>query len=71
MAAADWALQRACEIQPASNAPPGHGAIPVSAALARQCTRDSLQCNPRFGAGRDAFDALRRLVEFRGMSCQP
>ena len=59
-----WTLQRACEIQLATNAL-GGGAIPVSDAVAQKCTRDSLQFNPQFGAGRDIFDALRRLVDTR------
>jgi ribulose-5-phosphate 4-epimerase/fuculose-1-phosphate aldolase len=64
-----WTLQRACEIQLATNAL-GRGAIPVSDAVARKCTRDSLQFDPRFGAGRDVFDALRRLVDARDGSYQ-
>lgn len=62
-----WTLQRACEIQLATNSL-GRGAIPVSEAIARKCTRDSLQFNPRYGAGRDVFDALRRLVDARDSS---
>jgi hypothetical protein len=27
------------------------------------CVRDSLQFDPRFGAGQDAFDALQRIVD--------
>jgi len=55
-----WTLQRACEIQMAtlSMGP----AIPVSEAVAAQCTRDALQFNPHHGAGRDVFDALVRQV---------
>jgi len=64
-----WTLQRACEIQLATNAL-GHGAIPVSDDVARKCTRDSLQFNPQFGAGRDVFDALRRLVDSKDTSYQ-
>ena len=59
-----WTLQRACEIQLATNSL-GGGAIPVPDAIAQKCTRDSLQFNPQFGAGRDIFDALRRLVDTR------
>jgi ribulose-5-phosphate 4-epimerase/fuculose-1-phosphate aldolase len=62
-----WTLQRACEIQLATNSL-GRGAIPVSDDIARQCTRDSLQFNPQYGAGRDVFDALRRLVDTRDTS---
>ena len=55
-----WTLQRACEIQLAtlSMGP----AIAVSEAIAAKCTRDSLQFNPKHGAGQDVFDALVRQV---------
>ena len=62
-----WTLQRACEIQLATNSL-GRGAIPISDEVARKCTRDSLQFNPQHGAGRDVFDALRRLVDARDSS---
>jgi ribulose-5-phosphate 4-epimerase/fuculose-1-phosphate aldolase len=62
-----WTLQRACEIQLATNSL-GRGAIPVSDDIARKCTRDSLQFNPQYGAGRDIFDALRRQVDTRDIS---
>ena len=56
-----WTLQRACEIQLAtlSMGP----AIAVSDSIAQRCTRDSLQFNPRHGAGQDVFDALVRQVD--------
>ena len=56
-----WTLQRACEIQLAtlSMGP----AIPVSESVSAKCTRDSLQFDAKFGAGRDVFDAMRRLVD--------
>jgi ribulose-5-phosphate 4-epimerase/fuculose-1-phosphate aldolase len=53
-------LQRACEIQMATFSM--GSAIPVSEAVAAQCTRDALQFNPNHGAGRDVFDALVRQV---------
>jgi ribulose-5-phosphate 4-epimerase/fuculose-1-phosphate aldolase len=56
-----WTLQRACEIQLATlsmGAP-----IQVSEAIARKCTRDSLQVHPDHGAGQDVFDALVRQVD--------
>jgi ribulose-5-phosphate 4-epimerase/fuculose-1-phosphate aldolase len=56
-----WTLQRACEIQLATLSM--GAAIPVSDAIAQKCTRDSLQFDARFGAGRDVFDAMRRLVD--------
>jgi hypothetical protein len=54
-----WTLQRACEVQLATNAL-GRGAIPVSDEVAGGCVRDALQFNPKFGGGRDMFDALVR-----------
>ncbi|KQW38018.1 class II aldolase/adducin family protein [Rhizobacter sp. Root404] len=56
-----WLLQRACEVQLAtlSMGRPRAIAPPVLEA----CVRDSLQYDPRFGAGQDAFDALQRLVD--------
>jgi ribulose-5-phosphate 4-epimerase/fuculose-1-phosphate aldolase len=56
-----WTLQRACEIQLATLSM--GAAIPVSEAIAAKCTRDSLQFDPRHGAGRDVFDALVRQVD--------
>ncbi|MDM0111515.1 class II aldolase/adducin family protein [Variovorax sp. J22R133] len=56
-----WTLQRACEIQLATlsmGAP-----IAVSEAVARRCTADALQFNPKHGGGRDVFDALVRQVD--------
>jgi ribulose-5-phosphate 4-epimerase/fuculose-1-phosphate aldolase len=56
-----WTLQRACEIQLATlsmGAP-----IPISEAIARKCTRDSLQFDPRHGAGQDVLEALVRQVD--------
>ena len=56
-----WTLQRACEIQMATL---GMGAaIPVPEAIAQKCTRDSLQFDPRHGAGKDVFNALVRQVD--------
>ena len=56
-----WLLNRACEVQLAtlSLGEP----IEVPEAIQRRCTADSLQFDPRFGAGRDMFDALRRQVD--------
>ena len=56
-----WLLNRACEIQVAS-APLGP-LIEVPEAIQRRCTADSLQFDPRFGAGRDMLDALVRAVD--------
>jgi ribulose-5-phosphate 4-epimerase/fuculose-1-phosphate aldolase len=56
-----WLLNRACEIQLASTAM--GPVIEVPEAIQKKCTADSLQFDPRFGAGRDVFDALRRQVD--------
>ena len=56
-----WTLQRACEIQLATQS---MGApIPVPADIAAKCTRDALQFNPNHGAGKDVFEALVRQVD--------
>ena len=56
-----WTLQRACEIQLATQS---MGApLPVPEAIAAQCTRDSFQFDPARGAGQDVFDALVRQVD--------
>ncbi|MCW5625439.1 MAG: class II aldolase/adducin family protein [Burkholderiales bacterium] len=56
-----WTLQRACEIQVAGAAL--GPTIPVSEEIQRKASVDALQFDPRFGAGRDAFAALVRLVD--------
>jgi ribulose-5-phosphate 4-epimerase/fuculose-1-phosphate aldolase len=56
-----WLLNRACEIQLASTAMGAVIEIPED--IQRKCTRDSLQFNPDFGAGRDVFDALTRAID--------
>jgi ribulose-5-phosphate 4-epimerase/fuculose-1-phosphate aldolase len=56
-----WLLNRACEIQLASTS---MGAvIPVPEDIQRKSTRDSLQFSERFGAGKDVFDALTRVID--------
>jgi ribulose-5-phosphate 4-epimerase/fuculose-1-phosphate aldolase len=56
-----WLLNRACEIQVASQAMGPVIAIGEDVQIA--CTRDALQFNPRFGAGQDVFDALTRQID--------
>lgn len=56
-----WLLNRACEIQVASAAI--GPVIELSEDIQRKCTRDSLQFAPAFGAGRDVFDALTRMLD--------
>ena len=56
-----WTLQRACEIQLATQS---MGApLPVPEAIAARCTRDALQFDPKHGGGQDVFDALVRQVD--------
>ncbi|HNT84644.1 MAG TPA: class II aldolase/adducin family protein, partial [Ottowia sp.] len=56
-----WTLQRACEIQLATQS---MGApLPVPEGIAAACTRDSFQFDPARGAGQDVFDALVRQVD--------
>jgi len=56
-----WLVNRACEVQLAAQAmgPVRAIALPVLEA----CVRDSLNFDPKFGAGQDAFDALQRVVD--------
>ena len=56
-----WLLNRACEIQLASAAM--GPVIELSEDIQRKCTRDSLQFDPAFGAGRDVVDALTRMLD--------
>lgn len=56
-----WLVQRACGVQIATHAMGRARPIPV--AVLQGCVPDSLNFDPRFGAGQDAFDALRRLVD--------
>jgi len=56
-----WLVQRACEIQVASQA---LGALqPITEAALQGCVRDSLNFNPKFGAGEDSFAAMQRLID--------
>lgn len=56
-----WLVQRACEVQVASQ---GLGALrPIPVPVMERCVRDSLNFSPAFGAGQDAFSALQRLID--------
>lgn len=56
-----WVLQRACEVQLASQ---GKGALrPIPVPVLEACVRDALNFNPKYGAGEDGFTALQRLVD--------
>ncbi len=61
-----WLLQRACEIQLATLSM--GRARPIPEDVQRRCTADSLQFNPKFGAGQDVLDALTRMVDRRDPS---
>ncbi|MEX8520631.1 MAG: class II aldolase/adducin family protein [Leptothrix sp. (in: b-proteobacteria)] len=61
-----WLVQRACEVQVTSQA---LGALrPIPVPVLDACVRDSLNFDPRFGAGRDAFAALQRIIDARDPS---
>ena len=56
-----WTLQRACEVQLATQS---MGVpIPVPEAIAVRCTHDALQFNPSLGAGEDVFEAMVRRMD--------
>ncbi len=56
-----WLVQRACEVQVASQ---GLGALqPITEKALEGCVRDSLNFNPKFGAGEDSFAAMQRLID--------
>ena len=61
-----WLLTRACEVQLAGAALGRQR--PIAEPVLAGCVRDSLNFDPRFGAGQDAFDALLRLVDRRDLS---
>ena len=56
-----WTLQRACEIQLATQSM--GQPIPVPENIAAKCTRDALQFNPHHGAGSDVLEALVRQMD--------
>ena len=58
-----WLVQRACEIQLAMK---GAGEpIVIPRPVLERCVADSLNFNPKYGAGEDSFAALQRLVDRR------
>ena len=62
-----WTLNRACEIQMATESMRGED-IPIPDHAAAPPSRVALQFDPRHGAGQDVFDALRRLVDAKDPS---
>lgn len=57
-----WTLNRACEIQLATDSMRGQ-AIPIDPAITARATRDALQFSPEHGAGENVLAALIRRVE--------
>ena len=56
-----WLVQRACEVQLASMA---MGTVRrIATPVLEACVRDSLNFNPKYGAGQDVFDAMQRLLD--------
>ncbi len=55
-----WTLNRACEVQLATSmlGP----SLAIAPEITERCARDALQFDPRYGAGRDVFDALVRIA---------
>jgi len=56
-----WLLNRACEIQLASTSM--GPVIELSEDVQRKCTKDSFHFRPEYGAGKDVFDALTRVID--------
>jgi ribulose-5-phosphate 4-epimerase/fuculose-1-phosphate aldolase len=56
-----WLVNRACEIQLATHSMGRARQIPV--AVLEKCVTDSLNFNPKYGAGEDAFAALTRIID--------
>jgi len=57
-----WTIQRACEIQMAS-ASLNDELLEIPEPVLAECTRRSLQFDPKYGAGVDVFNALLRQVD--------
>jgi ribulose-5-phosphate 4-epimerase/fuculose-1-phosphate aldolase len=56
-----WLVQRACEIQVASST---LGKLrQILEPVLEGCVRDSLNFNPKYGAGEDSFAAMQRLID--------
>ena len=56
-----WLLTRVCDIQLAAQAM--GRPRPIAQPVLEASVRDSLQFDPRYGAGQDALDALQRIVD--------
>ncbi len=64
-----WTVQRACEIQLASESMAGE-TIEFSAEVGEQARAAALQFSAEFGAGEDVFAALKRVVDAKDPSYQ-
>ncbi len=62
-----WTLNRACEIQVASSAMPGED-LQIPPEVCAQSGREALHTKPQYGAGRDVFDALCRIIDAKDPS---
>ncbi|MCA0202046.1 MAG: class II aldolase/adducin family protein [Proteobacteria bacterium] len=62
-----WTLNRACEIQLASSAMPGDD-LQIPPEVCAQSEREALHTKPQYGAGRDVFDALCRIIDAKDPS---
>lgn len=56
-----WLINRACEVQLASQSMGSVRSIPTD--VLEKCVADSLNFNPKFGAGEDALAAYIRIIE--------
>lgn len=56
-----WLVNRACEVQVAALPMGRQRAIPE--AVLEKCSRESLNFDPKYGAGEDAFAAMVRLID--------
>lgn len=56
-----WLLTRACEVQLATKSMGNAREIPEQ--VLNNCVRDSLNFNPKYGAGEDSLAAMIRIVE--------
>lgn len=56
-----WLVNRACEIQLATQSMGKARMIPE--AVLKKCVADSLNYDPKYGAGEDAFAALARVID--------
>lgn len=56
-----WLVNRACEVQVCSMSMGKLRAIPES--VLQKCSRDSLNFDPKYGAGEDVFAAMTRIID--------